>query len=99
MEFGHCTYKWIDFLTPLDVLIGVRACIRKEAFMTFDVQDDGRLYFTHTETYQNEVRVVANDRSNWFLDADPQKVNLLWRFWIVERRPISRLTWDHGEHY
>ena len=67
MEFGHCTYKWIDFLTPLDVLIGVtKHIIREEAFMTFDIHDHGRLNYTLMEIdlfsfcLQKEVKVVAN---------------------------------------
>ena len=27
MQFGPSTHKWIGLITPLDVLIGVRACI------------------------------------------------------------------------
>ena len=37
MEFGPSTYKWLGFLTALDVLIGVRAYIGEEACMTVDV--------------------------------------------------------------
>ena len=70
MQFGPSTHKWIGFFTPFDVLIRVRPYIREEAFMTFDVHDDGRISFTHTKIdafsfcLQKEVRVVANDRSN-----------------------------------
>ena len=73
--------------------------------MIFEVQDDGRLIFTPKETnlfsfcLHKEVRVIANDGSNWVLDPDPQNVNYFWRIWIMERRPISRLTWDPGELY
>ena len=48
MQFGPSTYKWIGIFTPLDVLIGVGAYTREEAYMTFDVNDDGRLNYTHT---------------------------------------------------
>ena len=44
------THKWIDSFTQLDVFIGLRDYIGEEAFMTFDVHDDGRLTFTHIET-------------------------------------------------
>ena len=50
--------------------------------MTFYVHNDGRLTFTRVETnlfsvcLHNEVSVVANDRLNWILDPNPQKVNL-----------------------
>ena len=63
--------------------------------MTFYVHNDGRLTFTRVETnlfsvcLHNEVSVVANDRSNWILDPNPQKVNLCWRFWNMERNLIS----------
>ena len=49
--------------------------------MIFEVQDDGRLIFTPKETnlfsfcLHKEVRVIANDGSNWVLDPDSQKVN------------------------
>ena len=43
--------------------------------------------------------VVANDGSNWVLDADLQNLNHFWRFWIMERRPVSWLTWNLGERY
>ena len=41
--------------------------------MTFDVYDDGRLTFTHAKTNLfslclQEMRVIANDGSNWVLD-------------------------------
>ena len=59
--------------------------------MTFDVQDEGRLAFMHTETnLHKDTRVIANDGSNSVLDPDPQKVNPVWRIWIIKRRPISR---------
>ena len=45
------------------------------------------------------MRVILNDGSNWVLDPVPQKVNSFWRIWIMERRPISRLTWDPRELY
>ena len=48
MQFGHPTYKWIGIFSPLDVLIGVGAYTREEAYMTFDVNDGGRLNYTHT---------------------------------------------------
>ena len=51
MQFGHSTYQWISLFTPSDVLIGTKAYVVEEAFMTFDVHDDGRLTFTRTETY------------------------------------------------
>ena len=47
---GKCNLNllhWIGLFNPLDVLIGVRAYTEEEAFMTFDVHDDGRLNFTH----------------------------------------------------
>ena len=94
------THKWIGFFIPLDVLTRVRAYIAEETFMSFDVQDDDRLNYTHSENdlfsfcLQNEVRVVGNDGSNWCFDLDPQKLNILWRFWIMEMTPIFRLTWD-----
>ena len=56
--------------------------------MIFYVQDDDRLIFTPKEG----LRFV-------FLDLDLQKLDYLWRIWIMERRPISRLTWDPGELY
>ena len=40
MQFGPSTHKWIGLFSPLDVLIGVKAYIGKDTFMTFDVQDD-----------------------------------------------------------
>ena len=40
---------------------------------------------------------VTNDGSNWFLAPDPQKANLLCRFWITGRRLTSRLTLDPRE--
>ena len=98
-------HKWIGLFTPLDVLIGGKAYIGAEAFMTFDVQDDGRLTFTHMETnlysfcLHKEVRLITNDGSNSVLDPDPQKVNPVWRIWIMERRSLSRLTWDPRELY
>ena len=49
MKFGPSTQKLIGLLTPLDVLIGVRAYIGEEVFMTFHVHDDGRLTFMHME--------------------------------------------------
>ena len=73
--------------------------------MTFDVQDDGGFTFTHMETIlfnfclHKEVRLITNDGSNSVLDPDPQKVNPVWRIWIMERRPISILTWDPRELY
>ena len=45
MKFGPSTQKLIGLFTPLDVLIGVRAYIGEEVFMTFHVHDDGRLEF------------------------------------------------------
>ena len=50
MQFWPSTHKWIDLFIILDVLVGIKAYIGEEAFMTFDVQDDGRLIFTHKET-------------------------------------------------
>ena len=82
MQLRPSAHKWIGLFTPLNVLIGVKAYTGEEAFMTFDVEDDGRLTFTHTETdllsfcLHKEVKVIANDGSNWVLDLDPQKVNL-----------------------
>ena len=105
MQIGSSIEKWMGLFTPLDSLIGVKAYIGQEVCMTFDVQDDGRLTFTHKETnlfifcLHTEVRVIANDGSNWVLNTDPQKVNSFWRIWIMERRPISRLTWDPQELY
>ena len=67
MQIGSTTQKWIGLFISLDVLIGVKAYIGKDTFMTFDVQDDGCLTFTHMETnlyLHKEVRVVANDGSN-----------------------------------
>ena len=34
---------------------------------------------------QKEDRMVINDGLNWFLDPNPQKLNLLGRFWIMKR--------------
>ena len=67
MQFCPSTHMWTGLFSPLDVLIGVKAYIGKDTFMTFDVQDDGCLTFTHMETnlyLHKEVRVVANDGSN-----------------------------------
>ena len=36
MQLGLSVHKWIDSFTQLDVLIGVRAYIGEEAFMTSD---------------------------------------------------------------
>ena len=91
MQFGSSTHKWIRLFTSLDVLIAVKASIGEETFMNFDVQDDGRLTFTHTETnlfssfWHKEVRVIANDGPNWVLDPNPQKVNSFLRIWIMEK--------------
>ena len=88
----------MGLFTPLDVLIGIKAYTHEEALITFDVYDDGKLIFTHTETdlfsfcLHKEVRVITNDGSNWVLDPDPQKMNSFWGIWIMEMRPISRLT-------
>ena len=104
-QIRSSTQKWVGLFTPLDVLIGVKVYIGEEVCMTFDVQDDGRLTFTHKETnlfsfcLHTKVRVFANDGSNWVLNTDPQNVNSFWRIWIMERRPISRLTWDPRELY
>ena len=95
----------MGLFTPLDVLLGVKAYIGEESCITFDIQDDGSLTFTHKESnlfsfgLHKEMRVIANGGSNWVLDPNPQKVNSFWRIWIIERRPISRLTWDLGELY
>ena len=70
MQFGSSTQKWIRLFTSLDVLIAVKASIGEETFMNFDVQDDGRLTFTHTKTnpfsfcLHKEVRLITNDKSN-----------------------------------
>ena len=70
MQFGPSIHKWINFITPSDVLIRVRAYIREEGFLNFDVRDDGSLCYTHREnvsfscSLQKEVRVVGNDGSN-----------------------------------
>ena len=71
-NFGSSTQVdgFIHNFTPLDVLIRVKAFIREEPSMTFDVCDDGRLTFTHTETNLfsfclHKARVLANDGSNW----------------------------------
>ena len=94
---------WVH--TPLDALIGVWAYMGEEVCMTFDVHDDGRLAFTHTETnlfsfcLHKEVMVISKWWINLVLDPDPQKVNYSRRIWIMERRPISILTWDYGEFY
>ena len=42
---------------------------------------------------------MEGDGLNWVLDPDPQNVNSFWRIWIMERRPISILTWDPRELY
>ena len=51
MQFGHCTQKWIGLFVPLNVFIGVKAYIGEEAFMTFDVQDNGR----------NQLQIFSKD--------------------------------------
>ena len=69
MQFGSSTQNWMGLLIVLDVLIGVKGYIGEEVCMTFDVQDDGRLTFTHKETnlfsfcLQKDVRVIANNGS------------------------------------
>ena len=75
----------MGLFTPLDVLIGVKVYIGEQGCMIFYVQDDGRLICTPKENdlfrfcLHKEVRVIANDGSNWVLDPDPQKVNYFWR--------------------
>ena len=99
-QIRSSTQKWVGLFTPLDVLIGVKVYIGEEVCMTFDVQDDGRLTFTHKEInmfifcLHKEVRVIANNGSNQVLNPHPQRVNAFWRIWIMERRLISKLTWD-----
>ena len=98
MQIGCATQKLMGLFTPLDVLIGVKAYIGGQECMVFDVHDDGRLIFTPKETnlfsfcLHKEVKVIANDGSNWVLNPNSQNVNSFWRIWIMERRPISRLT-------
>ena len=105
IQIGFSTHKWMGLFRLFDVLIGVKAYIGEEACMNFDVHGDGRITFTHTKTnlfsfcLHKEVRMIANDGSNWVLDLDPQKVNSFWRIWIIERIVISRLIWDLGELY
>ena len=43
MHVGPSTRKWIGFLTPLEVLVGVRGYPGEPSFVTFDVRDYGRL--------------------------------------------------------
>ena len=43
MSLMVSTRKWIGFLTPLEVLVGVRGYPGEPSFVTFDVRDYGRL--------------------------------------------------------
>ena len=85
MHFGTSAHKWISFFS-LCVLTRARAYVREEGYLIFDVHDDGSLCYTHRENelfyccLQKEVRLIANDGSNLFLDMNPHKVNILWRF-------------------
>ncbi|MCO5594196.1 hypothetical protein L7F22_048220 [Adiantum nelumboides] len=94
---------WMGAFTRLEVLIAARACTDSGRCLFFEVQAEGRLVRTESESplvaecIFQRIRVVATATRKWLIDPAPAEIDDDWRLWAYGARPLSRLHWDPGE--
>ncbi len=92
---------WWGAFSNLNVLLAVRGYISHTHWLTFDVDNVGRLQPGRDDVVLEhakfeKVRVVAWDGLKWRIDPDLTNFEVHWDLWVWEKRPLARLQWDPG---
>ena len=93
---------WVGFFSALGIILGVRGHLTDNTFLSYDVDDDGRLRRVSNDSpvlalaTPLKVRIISYDNSVWQIDPPPDAVRQHWSLWAFEKKPLQRLQWDPG---
>ena len=91
--------------SPLNVLVGVKGSLKNGSKIFLEFQDNGMLAMVMHESplfipcQYKRVRIIGYFDAKWYIDPEPDKVDLFWKIWVYYNKPLQELQWDPGEFF